>query len=134
MGEREEMEVRPGNKGGATVPPTKFREWRFRVPGPLLGYRASVRRCFDPRYGAYKDDVVTLAREAGLYELDPKLSYVTLSVQIFWRKKPRIDWTNVYKAIEDALWPRDRYVRPGPCSWAMNTGFEEAHVTVERIL
>lgn len=90
-------------------------KWRFEVEGPLLGYRASVRRAFDPKYRAFKDKVGWLAVQAGVPvgKLDPSEAMVKLSVFVYWKKTPRIDWSNVYKAVEDALFKQDRYVQPG---------------------
>lgn len=112
-------------------------KWRFAVDGPLLGYRASVRRAFDPKYKAFKEKVWALAFEAGVpFGIDPKKSTVRLSVFAYWKKTPRIDWSNVYKAVEDSLFKQDRYIQPGPLNgWNMNSGRggECAEVEVEVI-
>lgn len=95
-------------KGERTV------KWRFAIEGPLLGYRASMRRAFDPKYKAFKERVGWLAIQAGIpTNLDPKEVRVALSVFVYWKNKPRIDWSNVYKAVEDGLFTQDRYIQPG---------------------
>lgn len=95
------------------LPPPE--RWRFTVEGPLLGYRASLRRAFDPKYRAFKDRVSLLALEAGFdaRSFDPEETEVMLSVWLFWKGRPRFDWSNGYKAVEDAIWKQDRWVRPG---------------------
>lgn len=118
---------------------------QFVIEGPLQGYRQTTKKSiFHPKererskaYGAWKEKVLILAIAAGLrltgmseIERAPRLS-----VQVFWEGATRIDWKNVYGAIEDALWyaPQgDRYVRPGSHSdvvWGAPQ--EEALVTVE---
>src|SRR5687768_4555761 len=91
-------------------------QWEFIVPGPLLGYRASIRRAFDPKYKAFKERVAWIATGSGvpLHKLDPKASRIELGVYVYWRRTPRIDWKNVYGSIEDALFKQDRLVHPGP--------------------
>lgn len=102
-------------------------KWRFAVDGPLFAYRAgkgSKKRTwgkrgnlgiYDPRYKAFKDKVGWLAVQAGVPvgKIDPKESHVKLSVFIYWKNLPRFDWSNGYKAVEDALFEQDRYVQPG---------------------
>lgn len=110
----------------------KKQVYAFRVDGPLMGYRASLRRAFDPKWIEFKNRVKLLAFGAGCYGLDPVKEHLWLSVEIFWNKKPRVDWKNIVGGIEDAVFPHDRYVRPGVFSWHMNAGEEYAIVTVER--
>lgn len=117
----------------------------FVVNGPLMGYKqTTAKSIFHPkererskRYGAWKEKVRILACAAGC----PPLGMATmeksprLSVHVFWKTFPKLDFKNLYGACEDALWylPQgDRYVRPGrysDVSW--NSGREEAVVTVE---
>lgn len=117
----------------------------FTINGPLMGYRQTTKNSiFHPKerarseaYGVWKENVRILAYAAGL-----KLSGMAemgkpprLSVHAFWAGKPKVDWKNLYGAVEDALWhlPQgDRYVKPGKhndVTW--NSGREEALVTVE---
>lgn len=90
-------------------------KYRFTVEGPLLGYRASIRRAFDPKYVQFKKKVAVLALEAGFdaRKIDPMKQEVKLSVWAFWKNTPRIDWKNLYGAIEDSVFFQDRWVRPG---------------------
>lgn len=119
------------------------KRFEFVVPGPLMGYRqTTVKTMFHPKararskaYGAFKNKVLLLSLEAGA----PNMGRATkeraprLSVELFWRKEPRLDWKNSYAAVEDALfYEDDRYVIPGKYSnvhW--NTGKEEARVILE---
>jgi sugar phosphate isomerase/epimerase len=115
----------------------------FIVPGPLMGYKQTTKNTmFHPNerarskaYGQFKKNVLLLSMEAGapnmgmaLKEMAPKFS-----VEVFWKEEPRIDWKNLYGALEDAIWYEDdRYVIPGKLSnvhW--NTGREEAKVVIE---
>jgi hypothetical protein len=109
-------------------------ELTFTIPGPLLGYRASVARAHDPKYKAYKEAVRLYALAAGLAELPrdiDKCKHPQLSVFIRWRRKARIDWKNVVGAIEDALWAQDRDVDPGSFAVFRETGMpEEAKVII----
>lgn len=86
-------------------------------------------------YGQFKERVLLLSIEAGMpnmgraeEERPPRLSVI-----VFWKKNPRIDWANVYKAVEDGIFYEwDRHVKPGHYSdvtWG--SGKEELHVIVE---
>jgi hypothetical protein len=118
---------------------------QFTIDGPLMGYKQTTRdSMFHPKererskaYGAWKEKVRVLAFAAGIpitgmSDIDhaPRLS-----VHVYWKTVTKIDFKNVYGAVEDAIWhlPQgDRYVRPGKYSdvtW--NSGCEEAIVTVE---
>lgn len=108
-----------------------------------MGYRqTTAKTMFHPKararskaYGAFKNRVLLLSLEAGA----PNMGRATkeraprLSVEVFWKKEPRIDFKNVYGALEDSVWYEDdRYVIPGKHSdvhW--DTGKEEARVIVE---
>lgn len=121
--------------------------FEFKILGPLQGYRQTTKKSiYHPKerarsraYGQFKENVRLLAMEAGVYgsylgkarREDPPY----LSVAVFWEKEPRIDWKNVYGAVEDALWYErqgDRYVIPGAYSGVTWGSREEwAHVIVE---
>ena len=110
--------------------------WRFTIEGPLKGYRASIKAAFDPKYRAFKDRVQALALEAGFNAglFDPQKVEIYLSVWAFWMKRPRLDWKNLYGAVEDSVWKRDRWIRPGPLNgFSTNNGrpSECAEVLVE---
>lgn len=113
--------------------------WGFEIPGPLMGYRQATRRSLwtkeNRKYGAWKGMVLALAMQEGFRTSDTsRENAYRLHVSVFWKGAPRIDWKNVYGAIEDALWTRDRYVRPGMMNdWWLDTGRECAVVRVERL-
>jgi hypothetical protein len=57
---------------------------------------------------------------------------VWLSVQVFWKRSPRIDWKNMYGGIEDALFSEDRYVIPGKYNDVVwDNGYECAFIFIE---
>lgn len=115
----------------------------FVVEGPILGYRQTTKktmfhkneRARSMAYGQFKNRVLIMSIQAGLPNmgLAKKERMPRLSVAIHWAKHPKIDWKNVYGAIEDSLWYQDdRYVKPGKFSDVfLDTGIEKAVVTVE---
>ena len=115
----------------------------FIVPGPLMGYKQTTRKSmFHPKgrarskaYGQFKKNVLLLSMEAGAPNMGTaqKEMNALLSVEVFWKDEPRIDWKNCYGAIEDSLWYQDdTYVGPGKESaFHCNTGKEEARVIIE---
>lgn len=115
----------------------------FVVPGPLMGYKqTTTKTMFHPKerarskaYGEFKKSVLLLSMEAGAPNMGMALKEMkpTLSVEVFWKGEPRIDWKNMYGAIEDGIWYEDdRYVAPGKESGVnCNTGKEEARVVIE---
>lgn len=103
----------------------KVQEFHFVVEPPILGFRssASSRRdglgrrrggAFDPRYRGYKERVLAAAMQAGYRPkpIDGKRRKMQLGVHPVWEGAPKLDWKNVYGAVEDALVRRDRYVQP----------------------
>lgn len=88
---------------------------RFTIPGPLLGYRASIRRAFDPKYRAFKDRVRLLANAAGIPRDLDRDAVARVDVRIYWKRRARIDRKNVLGAIEDGLFTKDRRVLRGIC-------------------
>jgi phosphoglycolate phosphatase-like HAD superfamily hydrolase len=105
----------------------------FQVDGPLLGYRASIRRAFDPKYKAFKHRVLLVAQTQGWQgrAISVPAWPVHLSVDVSWKNNPRIDWKNVYGAIEDALFEQDRYVIPGKRNDATWNTKEAEHAIVQ---
>jgi hypothetical protein len=86
-------------------------------------------------YAGFKERVLILSIAAGVpnngratKEHPPKLS-----VKVFWKKEPRVDFKNVYGAVEDSIFYQwDRHVKPGKESdvtW--DHGKEELHIVVE---
>lgn len=97
-----------------------------------MGYRKDVAYSHSKGYKGYKRDVQLYALAAGMARLKlPPGARPKLSVFISWRKKARIDWTNVVKALEDSLWPQDRNVDPGTFKVLRGQQVEQAHVVVE---
>lgn len=116
----------------------------FIVPGPLMGYRQTTsktiwhpkERARSKAYGQWKKNVLILSMQAGLPNMGraEKENPPRLSVEVFWKKEPRIDWANCYKSCEDAIFYEwDRHVIPGKYSGVIwDSGREEARVIVER--
>ncbi len=106
----------------------------FKIEGPLLGYRASVRRAFDPKYKAFKRAIRAIANTAGVPDELRSSDHAEVFVKVFWKRKARIDGSNVYKAVEDGLWAQDRGVVAGHFVRFADSGEEyaEVEVTVER--
>ena len=109
---------------------------RFTIEGPLVGYRRPQDKPIKDykKYVQFKNRVLMEAmdmgwrgRVASIIERPPRLS-----VLVRWVNNPRSDWSNIYKAIEDALFSQDRYVKPGGLQgkeWGC--GVEEAIVVIE---
>lgn len=120
-----------------------MKRFEFIVPGPLMGYKqTTAKTMFHPKerarskaYGQFKSNVLVLSLEAGLPNMGTatKENAPRLSVELFWKGEPRLDWKNAYGALEDAIWYEDdRYVVPGKLSGVhWDAGKEEAKVTVE---
>jgi hypothetical protein len=108
-----------------------------------MGYRQTTKKTmFHPkererskRYGRFKERVLLLSLVAGM----PNIGRATkehpprLSVKVFWKKEPRIDWANCYKSAEDSLFYEwDRHVKPGSESDVVwDCGKEELQIIVE---
>lgn len=120
-----------------------MKRYEFIVHGPLMGYHQTTKKSiFHPKerakskaYGAFKNRVLLLSMEAGAPNIGRALKNHAprLSVEIFWKEDTRLDWKNVYGAIEDGLfYEDDACVIPGRHSnvhW--DTGKEEAKVVLE---
>lgn len=115
----------------------------FTIDGPLQGYRqTTVKTMYHPKerarsraYGMWKEKVLYLSIQAGLPNMGKAVKWKAprLSVMLYWKKEPRLDWKNAYGAVEDSLWyENDRYVIPGKHSGVVfDSGVEKAVVTVE---
>lgn len=115
----------------------------FTVHAPILGYRQTTKKMIfhhDERarsraYGEYKKKVLLLAIQAGVPNngTAEKARPPRLSVKVYWKKEPKVDFKNVYGAVEDAIWYEwDRHVLPGMHSDVVwDSGKEEILVTVE---
>ena len=98
-----------------------------------MGYRRPNDRGANyKKYTQYKNRVLLLAMEKGWHgrAVAVKDPEVYLSVFIKWKKAPRSDWSNIIKAVEDALFEQDRYVKPGRFGMEWDTGVEEAMVSL----
>jgi hypothetical protein len=113
--------------------------WRFTVRHRIFGYRRP--RDHGSNYKAYlkfKDNVRVYALAVGFRsDVRPGNGGDVYRLSVFprWNRLPRSDWSNVFKAIEDALFSFDRYIVPGPeCDMVYKTGEpDEIRVLVERI-
>jgi len=115
----------------------------FVVPGPLMGYHQTTKKSmFHPKerakseaYGRFKEACLILSMQAGAPNMGAatKEMGMRLSIEVFWSKDPRLDWKNVYGAIEDGIfYQQDQFVRPGKWSDVhCDAGREEAKVTME---
>lgn len=106
----------------------------FTVPAKLYAYRRLRDKGKYKPYSQYKEKVLLLAMEAGWKGRVSALKDppVRLSVISRWNKNPRMDWSNCFKGIEDALFEQDHFVKPGQKSdnvW--DYGKEEAIVILE---
>lgn len=105
----------------------------FEVPGPLFGYRRVMDRGGYSTYAKFKKRVLLIAQAKGWPGLVKTSSEwpCHFSVHVAWRLKPRIDWPNVYKGIEDALFEQDRYVLPGDRNNVIWNTKEAEHAIVQ---
>ncbi len=115
----------------------------FVVHAPILGYRQTTKKSIFHKaergrsmaYGQFKEKVLMLAVQAGVPNTGTALKErpPRLSVKVYWKKEPHIDWKNVYGSVEDSIWYNwDRHVIPGKYSDVIwDSGKEEAVVTVE---
>ena len=87
--------------------------YEMTFPGPIRGYVTRTRRGLwankrSREYYAYKQLFRLAANAAGFpAELDGERRNI-LGVVASWKKKRRIDGSNVVKAVEDALFGQDR--------------------------
>lgn len=100
----------------------------FTIDGPLRGYSVRAGMYHDPAWKAWKQMVRMLANAAGVPETPTETTRI--SVEIYWKKKARVDGSNVVKLIEDAVFPQDRLLEGGSWFRRLNTGEEKAIVTV----
>ncbi len=106
----------------------------FTVPKKLYAYRRLRDKGKYKPYSQYKERVLLLAMEAGWKgRLTALKDYpIRLSVIGHWNKNPRMDWSNLFKGVEDALFEQDQFVKPGRHSdHVWDFGKEEAIVILE---
>jgi Endodeoxyribonuclease RusA len=126
----------PSLPGGRTAPTPSgpcAHSLTFVIDGPLMGYRKDVAYSHSEKYKAYKTYIRYRLLAAGIARAPKWIDDVIpkLSVAIQWKKKARIDWDNVVKAVSDAIWKNDRNVDPDLFMVIRNSGKpESALVTI----
>lgn len=116
-----------------------MKTYSFEIPEPLMGFLATYKASWTDqakRYVAFKNKVRLLANVAGIPDELDSSSTAEISLSIHWKKKARVDSVNVYKAIEDGIFKRDRRVLHGSFRARENLKEEKAFVllTVETLL
>ena len=93
-----------------------------------MGYQKSVAFSHSPAYRSFKLAMRSAANLAGV----PDLATLTteIDVEIHWKKKARIDGSNVLKAIEDALFSQDRHLAGSSWRRYQNEGEDYVIVSV----
>lgn len=106
--------------------------WTFNIDEPLVGFTVHAKPWTDraKRYVAFKGKVRLLADIAGVPEEIPENHRAIVSIAVAWKKKARIDLSNILKAIEDGLWQRDRGIGEVHATKFQHTGVERVSVTV----
>jgi Holliday junction resolvase RusA-like endonuclease len=106
--------------------------WTFTVDEPLMGFIAHAKPWTDKakRYVGFKGKVRLLATIAGVPEEIPAGYRAKLSIAVAWKKKARVDLSNILKAVEDGLWVRDRGIGEFHATKLQHTGMERVSVTV----
>lgn len=80
----------------------------FLLPGPLMSYHSNVRGSSYSEYASYKESIRWLANTASIPTICPR--GVRLQIYPHWKRAPRLDLSNVVKAIEDGLWRADHNI------------------------
>lgn len=106
--------------------------WQVIVGEPLVGFvvHAAPWTKKAKAYVAFKQRVRVLANVAGVPSDIPAECSATLHVAIAWRKRARIDSSNILKALEDGLFKQDRGVEKIVCDRFEHTGKEEVSVII----
>lgn len=125
-----------GLAGG--VRPTARREegtmklYTFTVDEPIVGFPVHAKPWSDiaKRYCAFKGKVRLLANVASVPEEIPKNHRAIISICVAWKKKARIDLSNIQKAVEDGLFLRDRGIGEIHATRIQHTGIERVSITV----
>jgi hypothetical protein len=108
-------------------------EWTFTVDEPLMGFLASYKRPWTKeakRYCGFKGKVRLLATIAGVPDELSQDQRASITIHVTWKKRARVDTVNVYKALEDSVFHKDRRVLDGAFGAAEHTGKESAVVLV----
>lgn len=106
--------------------------FKFSVPEPLCGFivRAQPWSKIAKRYVAYKDGVRLMANVVGIPDAIPEGQQAIITLTIYWRKRARIDCSNILKALEDAIFIKDRGISEAHVVRIQHTGNERMEVTV----
>lgn len=106
--------------------------YTFTVDEPLMGFIAHAQPWSEKakRYVAYKAKVRLFANVAGVPEEIPEDHRAIVSIAVAWKKRARIDLSNILKAVEDGLFVRDRGVGEIHATKLQHTGMERVSVTV----
>src|SRR5262245_38260100 len=106
--------------------------WQFQVDEPLVGFTVHARPWTDraKRYCAFKARIRMFADVAGVPLEIPENHRAIVSIAVAWKKKARIDLSNILKAVEDGLWAKDRGIGEVHATKLLNTGMERVSVVV----
>lgn len=106
--------------------------WTFEVDEPLVGFIVHARPWSDKakRYCAFKGKVRLFADVAGVPEEIPPGYRASIDIDVTWRKKARIDLSNLQKSLEDGIFRRDRGIGEIHAVSRQHVGKEKATVTV----
>ena len=109
-----------------------MKTWTFDVDEPLIGFvvHAAPWTQKAKRYCAFKRKVRLFADVAGVPEEIPAGYRATVSLDVAWKKKARIDLSNILKAVEDGLFVRDRGIGEIHATKHQHQGIERVTITV----
>ena len=82
------------------------------------------------RYVAWKQRVRLLANSAGVPGDIPADTAATVCIAIAWKRRARIDTSNIIKSLEDSLFRQDRGIEKIVCDRFEFSGKEELSVIV----
>lgn len=106
--------------------------WTFNLEEPLVGFtvHAAPWTLKAKRYVAFKRRVRFFATVASVPAEIPPGYRALVSLAVAWKRKARIDLSNILKAVEDGLWVRDRGIGEVHAVKFQHTGIERVSVTV----
>lgn len=109
-----------------------MKTYTFTVDEPLVGFPVHARPWSDTakRYVAFKGKVRLFADVAGIPEEIPAGYRAIVSLAVTWKKKARIDLSNIQKAVEDGLFLHDRGIGEIHATRIQHSGIERVSVTV----
>lgn len=109
-----------------------MKTWEFTVQEPLRGFPAHCPPWSDTakRYVSFKLKVRLLANVAGVPEEIPPGYRATVSLDVTWKKKARIDLSNLQKSVEDGIFKKDRGIGEIHAKRQQHTGTEAIKVRV----